>query len=177
MTAHSTREIAQTKVIKSLKPAAYGQNGKCKTRARVPFTEAEDEQLKRWVSIFGENCWRVISLQMPERTAKQCKERYFNSLAPNLKNGEWTADEEDLLIQKVAEYGTHWSTISQFFKNRGVNNIKNHWNRVVSKKKTTNVAIETKNEEILFDQFDDFHFDAEAFNYVLTDNLMLADML
>ena len=142
MTSHTTRErytlsneeYANTISVAKKCPATVKNKA-----SRIPFTEEEDTKLRNLVKIFGDKCWRVVSLNMVDRTAKQCKDRYFNSLAPNLENGEWTSAEEDLLREKVETLGTHWSIIAKFFTNRGPNNIKNHWNRVLSKKKAKKV--------------------------------------
>ena len=175
MTAHTTREIASTDGCRNL-GAGRGQR-KSKTQVRVPFTEAEDSKLRQLVSIYGENCWRIVSLHMAERTAKQCKDRYFNSLAPNLKNGEWTKEEEDILCAKVAQFGTHWNLIATHFKNRSPNNIKNHWNRVISKKQKKDASVEAKQEKLFFENFDEFELENDSLSYDLCNNWVLADML
>lgn len=169
MTTHTTREriiLANDKSTNTATSASTSPTSSTKNKAsRIPFTEEEDLKLRRLVGVFGENCWRVISLNMSGRTAKQCKDRYFNSLAPNIENGEWTSEEEDLLREKVETHGTRWSIIAKFFTNRGPNNIKNHWNRVLSKKKPINI---TKKEPSVkrpivfndnFDYFDAFNFE------------------
>ena len=150
MTAHSTREIASSKLTGK---AQLGDNSTktTKIRARIPFTEKEDENLKNLVAYFGEGCWRNISLNMPGRTAKQCKERYLNSLAPNIKNGEWTTEEEDTLSELVRIHGKQWSIIAKCFNGRGPNNIKNHWNRVMTKK----MKIDEPIQEVQIGPFDD----------------------
>lgn len=98
------------------------------------------------------------------RTAKQCRDRYFNCLAPNLKNGEWTAAEEHLLEEKVHELGTKWSAISKFFTCRSPNNIKNHWNRVMLKKiehRNTEIHVSSSPEIEMTDMLYDFTIDVD----------------
>ena len=91
------------------------------------FSAAEDNTLRELVLEHGEKNWRVISKYMPNRTTRQCRERYKNYLAPNVTNGPWTTEEDLLLEQKYMEYGPKWATIAQFFKNRSDVNIKNRW--------------------------------------------------
>jgi hypothetical protein len=44
-----------------------------------------------------------------------------------LQNLSWTAEEEILLDQKVAEFGPKWRAITACFTIRSRNSIKNHW--------------------------------------------------
>ena len=43
--------------------------------------------------------WNDISNQIGGRTAKQCRERWQNHLDPLLKFGNWSAEEDTLLIR------------------------------------------------------------------------------
>lgn len=49
---------------------------------------------------------------MPDRTAKQCRERYVNNLDPDRKKGAWTEEEDEIIMKLQAELGTQWSKIS-----------------------------------------------------------------
>ena len=180
MTSHTTREpsILTNEEYANAISAARKSASTVKNKAsRIPFTEEEDTKLRNLVKIFGDKCWRVVSLNMVDRTAKQCKDRYFNSLAPNLENGKWTSAEEDLLREKVETLGTHWSIIAKFFTNRGPNNIKNHWNRVLSKKKAKkSIAAESLvKPPVIYKQESDINFDSDFlhfdFDWMMIDTL------
>ncbi|KAK8881749.1 hypothetical protein M9Y10_044385 [Tritrichomonas musculus] len=103
--------------------------GTCKMThgRRQLFSYEEDEQLKKLVEQFGDKDWKFIARKMPGRSTRQCRERYKNYLSPDIKNGPWTKEEDDLLKEKYNEYGPHWSSISKFFKSRSDVNIKNRW--------------------------------------------------
>lgn len=143
MTAHTTREHSQARV-------------------RAPFTKEEDQQLLKLVGCFGDNAWRIVAAGMGDRTAKQCKDRYFNSLAPNLMNGEWTKEEERLLYEKVNEFGKKWSVIAKYFMNRGPNNLKNHWNRVMLRKQA--LFAPSVEPSVVQDEVVPFHSDFDEFD-------------
>ena len=43
--------------------------------------------------------WSVIAAQLPGRIGKQCRERWFNHLDPDIKKGDWTPDEDAVLFE------------------------------------------------------------------------------
>lgn len=100
---------------------------------RRKFTPREDEIIKAIVDTWGTNKWDYIATLLPERTARQIKDRYNNYLSPDMTNLPWTREEDDLLRQKVDEYGNHWVIIATFFVGRSSNNVKNRWHKVLVK--------------------------------------------
>jgi hypothetical protein len=95
--------------------------------ARQMFSTEEDEVLRQLVAQFGEHDWKAIASKMPNRTTRQCRERYKNYLSPALTNQPYSTAEDDLLREKVAEIGPKWATISGFFKGRSDVALKNRW--------------------------------------------------
>ena len=41
----------------------------------------------------------MIAAQLPGRIGKQCRERWFNHLDPDIKKGDWTPDEDAVLFE------------------------------------------------------------------------------
>lgn len=104
---------------------------KTKVRTKFPrkmFTVSEDAIIIRCVALYGTDNWNLISQFLPGRSIRQLRERYNTYLKPGTLDTPWTPEEDILLSQKVKEFGKHWKTISQFFKGRNQNNIKNRWN-------------------------------------------------
>lgn len=100
---------------------------------RKKFSPEEDKLLTDLVLKFGPKKWSVIAQYLPFRTARQCRDRYSNYLAPGFFNGQWTQEEDDLLYEKYKEIGPKWSQMKDFFKNRSPNSLKNRWNYFISK--------------------------------------------
>jgi hypothetical protein len=92
---------------------------------RQMFSADEDRLLRQLVAQFGDRGWRTIASQMPNRTTRQCRERYRNYLAPDLTNEPWSESEDDLLREKFRELGPRWATIARFFKGRSDVALKN----------------------------------------------------
>lgn len=102
--------------------------------ARKKFTEEEDKYLSKLVDEMGAKNWDLIAEKMPNRTARQCRDRYSNYLIPGFFNGEWSAEEDENLYRKYQEIGPRWTIIQKYFKNRSPNSLKNRWNYFVSRK-------------------------------------------
>lgn len=99
---------------------------------RNRFTKAEDERLKQLLALRNPPNWNEIAHFMSNRTSRQCRERYNNYLRPNIINGQWTKEEDDLLNHLYEKFGPKWSLISQSFTSRSAVNIKNHHSTLVS---------------------------------------------
>ena len=58
-----------------------------------PWTKEEDQKLLKGIELYGLHQWNLISEIVGNRTSKQCKERYFNHLDPNIVRKPWTDEE------------------------------------------------------------------------------------
>jgi hypothetical protein len=82
----------------------------------------------------GLNQWDRIAALLPERTPRQCRDRYEYYLAPNVYNPPWTAVQDEMLLEKLAEWGPRWVFLARFFPGRNGNHLKNRWYKVLAKK-------------------------------------------
>jgi hypothetical protein len=99
------------------------------------FTEEEDAILLNIMS--GQKCrsWKEVSVNLPGRLPRQCRDRWHNYLAPWIKRGEWTHEEDDTIKKKVKEIGTKWTKIQKALPGRTDNDIKNRWHTYLSKER------------------------------------------
>jgi hypothetical protein len=86
------------------------------------------------VSLQEELDWGQIAAEMRDRTQRQCRERYKNYLAPDLKCASWTPAEDQTLRDRVAEYGPKWAAIATFFEERSDVSVKNRWAVIKSRR-------------------------------------------
>jgi hypothetical protein len=94
---------------------------------KCKFSLDEDLVLRRLVFELGEDNWHGVAAAMGDRNARQCRERWFNYLSPNIRNVPWTREEDILLLEQVREQGPRWHEIARFFPMRTDINIKNRY--------------------------------------------------
>ncbi|KAK8660139.1 hypothetical protein V6N13_051073 [Hibiscus sabdariffa] len=98
----------------------------------------EDLILKNYVETYGEGNWATVSKRSGlKRGGKSCRLRWKNYLRPNIKRGEMSQEEEDLIIRMHNLLGNRWSLIAGRLPGRTDNEVKNYWNTHLNKKTCT----------------------------------------
>ncbi|KAM7255714.1 hypothetical protein ACFE04_008612 [Oxalis oulophora] len=99
------------------------------------WTAEEDRQLAEVISIHGAKRWKSIATKAGlNRCGKSCRLRWMNYLRPNIKRGNISDQEEDLILRLHKLLGNRWSLIAGRLPGRTDNEIKNYWNSHLSKK-------------------------------------------
>ncbi|KAJ0790782.1 putative transcription factor MYB-HB-like family [Helianthus annuus] len=62
------------------------------------------------------------------RSGKSCRLRWMNHLRPNMKHGNFTEDEDNVIISLQNKIGNKWTKIAAKLPGRSDNEIKNRWN-------------------------------------------------
>lgn len=120
------------------------------------FSPEEDEKLRDLVKKNGTRQWQYIASLMNGRSARQCRDRYVNYLVPGFFNGQWSNDEDELLLELYKTNGPKWSVIQKYFPNRSSNSLKNRWNYFLSKQ-SENSDIDITRKKASGEEF--FYFD------------------
>ncbi|XP_019083901.1 PREDICTED: transcription factor MYB32-like [Camelina sativa] len=99
------------------------------------WTKEEDERLVSYIKSHGEGCWRSLPRAAGLlRCGKSCRLRWINYLRPDLKRGNFTHDEDELIIKLHSLLGNKWSLIAARLPGRTDNEIKNYWNTHIKRK-------------------------------------------
>uniref|UniRef100_A0A6N2M7N4 MYB transcription factor n=1 Tax=Salix viminalis TaxID=40686 RepID=A0A6N2M7N4_SALVM len=100
-----------------------------------PWTTKEDTLLINYIQAHGEGHWRSLPKKAGLlRCGKSCRLRWMNYLRPDIKRGNITPDEDDLIIRLHSLLGNRWSLIAGRLPGRTDNEIKNYWNSHLSKR-------------------------------------------
>ncbi|KAK6938001.1 SANT/Myb domain [Dillenia turbinata] len=99
------------------------------------WTKEEDQRLINYIRLHGEGCWRTLPKAAGLlRCGKSCRLRWINYLRPDLKRGNFTEEEDELIIKLHSMLGNKWSLIAGSLPGRTDNEIKNYWNTHIKRK-------------------------------------------
>ncbi|KAL6517423.1 hypothetical protein OROMI_033124 [Orobanche minor] len=99
------------------------------------WTKEEDDRLIGYIRAHGEGCWRSLPKAAGLlRCGKSCRLRWINYLRPDLKRGNFTEDEDEIIIKLHSLLGNKWSLIAGRLPGRTDNEIKNYWNTHIRRK-------------------------------------------
>lgn len=119
---------------KSLKPGLV----------KGPWSVQEDQLLTEWVNKNGPRKWNQCCEYIHGRSGKQCREHWNNCLNPGLVKGEWTAEEDFLIMHFYQKYDGSWKKIINLFNGRTENSIKNRFFSQLRKLASNNLSSEEK---------------------------------
>ncbi|KAK1630724.1 hypothetical protein QYE76_005039 [Lolium multiflorum] len=100
-----------------------------------PWTPEEDLMLVSYIQENGPGNWRAVPTNTGlMRCSKSCRLRWTNYLRPGIKRGNFTDQEEKLIVHLQALLGNRWAAIASYLPERTDNDIKNYWNTHLKKK-------------------------------------------
>ncbi|KAJ8642691.1 hypothetical protein MRB53_004439 [Persea americana] len=112
-------------------PCCSGEHAGLK---KGPWTLEEDQLLRTFLLNNPNTSWRQVPPQAGLlRCGKSCRLRWMNYLRPDIRRGNFTLEEENLIIQLHAAVGNKWSVIASQLPGRTDNEIKNLWNTKLGK--------------------------------------------
>jgi hypothetical protein len=168
----SSLHKASKKISKaSPKSDAQSASQRRAKRARNPWTPKEDLKLMELMKKYGQS-WAMISSVMEGRTGKQVRDRYLNKLRPNIKCGDWSAEEDERLISLLRTVGNRWSLIATHLPGRTEGQVKNRFYSCIKKRLSGSQSQSFSTSPQVDEQLSfDFNqeFDANMFNTCVSD--------
>jgi hypothetical protein len=145
-----------------------------------PWIINEDKKLKEWVRMEGPNKWSQCAEFILGRSGKQCRERWFNTLNPQVKKGNWDIEEDYNIFYLFSLHGSKWSKIALSFPGRTENSVKNRFystlRRIASNYKKGNDDEKTNSLESLLKYYPEA-FEEKKKQYLLNKQDLKTELL
>lgn len=117
---------------------------------RGPWSPEEDTILKNFVEKNGTGGnWIALPRKAGlKRCGKSCRLRWLNYLRPDIKHGDFSEEEDDIICTLYTSIGSRWSIIAAQLPGRTDNDIKNYWNTRLKKKLLGKCSKDNDNQQI-----------------------------
>jgi hypothetical protein len=91
------------------------------------WTQEEDDLLRRYIAQFGKQ-WTAIAGHIPNRSATQVAARWEKCINPALLKGQFTPDEDRLIVKFVEQHGIRvWPKITCVLPHRSPKQCRERW--------------------------------------------------
>ncbi|RYG69817.1 hypothetical protein EON64_01765 [archaeon] len=130
------------------------------------WTPEEDSKLAELVQEHGYK-WTVIAKLMDGRTSNRCRQRWSYHIDPALKKGNWTEEEDALIVDRRTSFNMQWTEIATFLPGRCSMDVKDRFNVLTksrSKKKRTRKDDDEAGEPHVLMHGDDSNSEDEDLN-------------
>ncbi|RAK75932.1 uncharacterized protein BO72DRAFT_381143, partial [Aspergillus fijiensis CBS 313.89] len=93
--------------------------------------------------------WSELARKVPGRSNKDCRKRWWNTLAGGKIKGVWSPEEDKRLSEAVREHGNNWTQIASLVGSRCADQCSSHWRQVLRPDVSYCNWTEQEDEELL----------------------------
>jgi len=87
-----------------------------------------DQRLCEAVKKYGTECWAIVARTVSEDAQiNACQNRWFRTLDPSIRRGNWTAEEDAQLRLAVDLYGNAWMEVASVIPGRNNEQCRDRW--------------------------------------------------
>ncbi|XP_023745751.1 transcription repressor MYB4 [Lactuca sativa] len=99
------------------------------------WSKEEDDKLRAYIQRYGHWNWTLLpKFAGLSRSGKSCRLRWMNYLRPNIKHGNFTKEDDEIIMRLHKQLGNKWTAIAAQLPGRSDNEIKNRWNSHLKKR-------------------------------------------
>lgn len=98
---------------------------------RGVWAQNEDAFLRQLTVGLGPFNWVRIAMSIGSHSPKQCRERYYDAIKPELDHAPMTQEEATKVERLVSEIGEGWEEIARTLPGRSANQVKSWWNGTI----------------------------------------------
>ncbi|GLJ27519.1 hypothetical protein SUGI_0539950 [Cryptomeria japonica] len=114
------------------------------------WSKDEDDKLIAYIHEHGEHHWKSLPKAAGlRRRVKSCRRRWVNYLKPDLRRGNFSEEEDELIIELQLLWGNKWSRIAARLPGRTDNEIKNHCESTHIKRKLLSRGIDPQSHRTI----------------------------
>ncbi|KQK15093.1 transcription factor MYB124 isoform X2 [Brachypodium distachyon] len=113
-----------------------------KDRHIVSWSAEEDDVLRAQIAHHGTDNWTIIATQFNDKTARQCRRRWYNYLNTECKKGGWSREEDMLLCEAQKLLGNKWTEIAKVVSGRTDNAVKNRFSTLCKRRSKDDELVE-----------------------------------
>ena len=140
----------QKQINKDTRYRRYNRASSIKRKKKVikkgKWSTQENKLLKEWVKVHGAKNWEACGRYIQGRSGKQCREHWNNCLNPELIKGDWTSEEDFLIMFFYEKCQGSWKKIIPLFNGRIENSIKNRFYSQLRKYATQHMTTKERKE-------------------------------
>ena len=138
--SQASKKICKPASISEVQEASKPSYQRRARKGRNPWSSKEDALLVELMKKYGQS-WAMISSALPGRTGKQVRDRFLNKLRPNIRCGDWSAEEDECIVTLSKEIGNRWSLIATHLPGRTEAQVKNRYYSHIKKRLDSNGAL------------------------------------